>query len=294
MVKCKLCGKYFKIVTNTHLQSVHDYTIKDYNKKFGVRGCGLVSPNLLSKDDPKYKKWRESLKRRPPPWNKGYTKETHPGVAKTFETFKKKKIDNFARWRERMIEKGKIKKAYPPLRKSGELAELIGVILGDGYIGKFPRTEILSIFSNKNNPGFIDRYTKLVERVFDKKPALLKKKSNCIKIYIYQKDISKRLGISLGARKNKKIKIPSWILRNEIYLKRYLRGLYEAEGSFCVHEPTYTYKFLFSNRNESLLKIVYRALRILGFHPYKSKDKVQISRKEEAYRAKNLIKFRQY
>jgi len=295
MPRCRLCGRYFKIITNTHLNSVHKCNLRDYAKKFGTKNCGFLSPNLLPKNDPRYKKWRESLKKRPPPWNKGFTKETHPSVAKISRTFKREKIDNFARWRREMIKRGLIKINYPPLQKSGDLAELIGVILGDGYIGKFPRKEILAIFSNSNNPGFVRRYSQLIKKVFNKKPNIYKRKdSNCTKISIYQKDLSKRLGISAEPRKNQNIKIPLWILRNKEYLKRYLRGLYEAEGSFCIHKPTYTYKFLFANRNKSLLKNVYRALKILGFHPHKSKYKIQISKKEEVYKIKELIKFRQY
>ncbi len=295
MIKCKLCGKYFKVITNTHLSSVHKCNLKDYTKKFGTKNCGFLSPNLLPKDDIRYKRWKKSLRKRPPAWCKGYTKETHSSVAKISETFKKKKIDNFAKWREKMKKSGKIKSNYPPLEQNGDLAELIGVILGDGYIGKFPRTEILAIFSNSNNPGFIKRYATLTEKIFDKKPALLKKKNeNCIKISIYEKNISTRLGIPTGARKDQKIRIHRWISENKEYLKRYLRGLYEAEGSFCIHKPTYTYKFLFSNRNTSLLNNVYQSLRVLGFHPHRSKNKIQISRKEEVYKIKNLIKFRQY
>jgi DNA-binding transcriptional regulator WhiA len=213
------------------------------------------------------------------------------------ETFKRKKIDNFAkRARNKQIEKGWIKVNYPPFIKSGDLAELIGVVLGDGNIGKFPRTECLTISCNSNNKGFIDHYAGLVEKLFGKKSYIAKvnKEKECAHIRIYQKYISKRLGIPTGNRSKIEISIPKWILQNKGFLKRYLRGLYEAEGSFCVHKPTYTYKFLFSNRNESLLENVYRALKILGFYPHKSQYKIQISRKEEVYKIKNLIKFRKY
>lgn len=294
MARCKLCGKYFKIITNTHLNSVHRCTLKEYSKKFGIKNCGFISPNLLPKSDPRYKKWKESLKKRPPTWCNGYTKETHPSVLKISRTFKKKKIDNFAGWRQQM--KKLRRKNYPDLPKDGNTAELIGVILGDGHIGKFPRTESLTIYSNTNNIGFIQRYTNLLERLFKKKPyvALSQKGTNCTRIRIYQKNISKRLNIPIGSRKNQNIKIPQWISRNKRYLKRYIRGLYEAEGCFCIHKPTYTYKFMFSNRNRSLLENVYYSLKILGFHPHRSKYIIQISRKEEVYKAKNLLKFRQY
>ncbi len=295
MYKCRLCKRSFKLITNTHLSSVHNITLKNYTEKFGYKGCGFLIPNLLPKNDLRYIKWKESLKKRPAAWSKGYTKETNPSVAKISATFKKKKINNFAKWREKMIKDGFIVVDRPPFQKSAELAELIGVILGDGYIGKFPRTEILAIFSNSNNPGFVNRYATLVEDIFNKRPRLLKQKdSNCIKISIYQKDISKRLGISSGARKEQKIRIPSWILKDKRYLIRYLRGLYEAEGSFAVHKSTYTYKFIFTNRNESLLDNVYNGLKILGFHPHRSKYKIQISKKKEVYKIKDLLEFRKY
>jgi len=296
MIKCKLCGKYFKIITNTHLISAHNCSLKTYIQKFGAKGCGFLSPNLLPKNDPRYKKWRESLKKRPPSWSRGYTKYNNSSVAKISRTFKKKKIDNFARWRKEMKRLGKIKSSYPRIKHNGDLAELIGVVSGDGHIRKFPRTESLSIFSNSNNPGFIKRYAKLVEKLFDKKASLTQHGIgvNCIRIRIYQKEISRRLKIISGSRKEQNIKIPRWILENKNYIKRYLRGLYEAEGSFCIHKPTYTYKFLFRNANGSLLNNVYRALKILGFHPHRSKNMIQVSRKQEVYEIKDLIDFRQY
>lgn len=296
MARCKLCKKHFRIITNTHLSSVHGIGLKEYTKKFGTENCGFLAPNLLPKNDSRYKKWRESLKKRPAPWCKGFTKETHPSIAKMVRTFKRKKIDNFAKWRKIQIKKGFIKTNYPPLRESGDLAELIGVILGDGHIGKFPRTEGLTISSNSNNHGFIERYSKLVAKLFNKQPYIAKvsRLINCTRIRIYQKDISRRLGIPAGKRGKIKIEIPGWILKEKIFLIRWLRGLYEAEGSFCIHKPTYTYKFLFSNRNISLLKGVYQALKILGFHPHKSLYKIQISKREEVYKIKNLLKFREY
>lgn len=294
MIECKLCGKKFKIITNTHL-STHKWSVKDYSKEFGSKGCGFLSPNLLPKNDIRYIKWRESLKKRSGSWCKGYTKETHPILMKISRTFKKKKIDNFAQWRKKAIKKGWIKTNYPSLRKSADLAELIGVILGDGHIGRFPRTEVLTIFSNSNNIGFIERYAKLIKKIFDKKPSVLKRSdSNCTKISIYQKNISKRLNIPSGARGNKDIGMPRWISNNREYLIRYLRGLYEAEGSFSVHSPTSTYKFVFANRNKSLLNNVDKGLKVLGFHPHKDSCRVQISRKKEVYHCKELIDFRNY
>lgn len=296
MIKCQLCRKNFKIITCSHLQKIHKITIGEYKNQFGQKSIGkYFNVATLPKNDLRFKKWRKSLEKRPLSWNIGYTKYTHPSLAKISATFKRKKIDNFARWREKAKKEGLILDEWPSFKKNGDLAELIGVILGDGYIGKFPRTEVLNIFSNSHNRGFIKRYANLIEKIFRKKPTQRKQKGvNCVRITIYQKNISKRFSIPAGARKHKNIKIPFWILKNGTYLKRYLRGLYEAEGSFCVHKPTSTYKLLFSNRNKSLLINVYKALKILGFHPHKSGHQIQISRKKEVYKAKDAINFRKY
>lgn len=208
---------------------------------------------------------------------------------------KLKKINNFKVWMDKMKEEGKIKSEYLPLKKDGDLAELIGVTLGDGHICSYPRTEELRIISNANNPGFINKYAEIIERVFNKKPYIRNNnQNNSTRIGIYEKNISERMQIPTGARKNLKIEVPSWILKNRQYIVRYLRGLYEAEGCFSVHKPTYTHKFLFANRNETLLNNVFNLMKKIGFHPHKSANQIQVSRKEEVYEAMRVLEFRKY
>lgn len=228
-------------------------------------------------------------------WNKGFTKTTHSSVMKISETMRKKRIDNFALWRTKMKKEGHLKTTYKNFHRNGDLAELIGVILGDGHIEKFPRTERLLIFSNSNNLGFVKRYSKIVEKSFNKKPHVYNQKTqNCTRISLYEKEISKRLSIPIGSRKNTKNKVPRWILANREYIVRYLRGLYEAEGSVSHHLPTYTHKINFANENQSLLRIVHRLMVGLDFHPSIGIDRVQISRRAEVERAIIVLKFRKY
>lgn len=293
----KLCGMSFKVITNTHLRSTHNWTIKQYKKKYGNRGVAFAKFVFeLPHDNPKYITWRKKLLKRPPPWSKGFTKETHKSVAKISNTFKKRKINNFALWREKALKNGIIVQPKP-FTKDENLAFLIGLILGDGNIHRFKRTEGVRITLGTDKPSLWKYTAVIVEKVFDKKPYIKKvKDSNCMTITIYQKDISKRLGIPVGARKEKTISVPLWILNNKKYMVRYLRGLYEAEGSHCIHLPTSTYKLFFSNRNQSLINIVYRLLRILDFHPHKSPKNfsVQLSKKEEVFKAIELLNFRKY
>lgn len=228
-------------------------------------------------------------------WNKGYTKETNSSVLNISLTMKRKRLDNFFNYREKLKLLGIIPSKYPPLLKNGDLAELIGVILGDGHIEKFPRTECLYILSNIKNLEFVHRYSQLVHKLFGKKPTCSRvSTAKCIRIRLYQKDISKRLSIPFGARLDKTFLVPKWILKNEAFVIRYLRGLYEAEGSVSAHEATSTYKLFFTNRNKSLKSIVLTLLKKLGFHPHVSGDNVQLSRKIEVEEFVRLIQFRKY
>lgn len=254
----------------------------------------ILAP-LLPKNDPRYQNWIQSLKRRPPPWNKGKTKETDINVRKISETLKKRKIDNFKIWREKMIEIGRIRNTYPPLEKSPKLAFLIGMTLGDGNIQRFPRSERLLISLNNKYPTLVSYVRQVMSEILDKEAIVQKvKDKNCIRIWIYQKKISKRLKVITGNRGADIVGIPKWIWNSDKYLIWCLKGLFEAEGSLCIHLPTYTYNFAFSNKNQKLLDDVELGLRKLGFNPEVRSDNIRLRKKKEVFVFKELIKFRKY
>ena len=228
-------------------------------------------------------------------WNKGFKKETHPGVAKISATMKKRKLDNFREWRQRMKALGVIKASYPLLPKTEELAEFIGVILGDGNISKFPRAERLIISAHSTNRGFVNRYVGITRRVLGKEPTVTNVRgANCTRISVYEKYLSKRLEIPAGSRQYKLIRFPGWIRRSDKFVQACLRGLYEAEGSFSYHPATYTHKAHFSNTNPSLLNFVYMSLKRSGFHPLREHKRITLSRRDEVAELQHLLNFRKY
>ncbi len=202
---------------------------------------------------------------------------------------KARKIDNFKNWRESHCVH------YANLPHDGDLAEYIGVVLGDGNIEKTPRTERLVIAGDAKKIEFIYRYAKMTELLFKKTPVVMKAGySNAVRISLYQKFISKRLGIPTGDKGRLIYKLPRWIEDDARHTIRFLRGLYEAEGSLSVHLPTSTYNFTFSNTNSSLLKIVEILLKRLEFHPEVRNNAIRIRRRAEVEKLKNLIEFRKY
>jgi DNA-binding transcriptional regulator WhiA len=200
-----------------------------------------------------------------------------------------RKLDNFREWRE------KHPVHYASIPKNAALAEYIGVVLGDGHIEKFPRTERIVTAGDAKKMGFIRRYAKLTGMLFHKKPAVAKASySNAVRISLYQKFISKRLGIPTGNRKDFPYKLPSWIQKNKKCTVGFLRGLFVAEGYLSIHLPTCTYNFAFVNLNQHLLYIVEHLLRKLEFHPEVRHNAIRIRKKAEVERLKKLIAFREY
>lgn len=254
-----------------------------------------ILPNLLPKSDPRYQKWLTSLKKRPPPWNKNHTKYTHKSVLKISKTFKEREIDNFLTWREGAKAKGFIQSSYPTFERNSNLAFLIGLILGDGNLYKFPRTECLRIVLGTDKPDLIVYTNAIMTKVIGKTPSISRRKSaECVDLRIYQKNLGRRLSIPIGARGKLTIKLPIWIWRNNKFLTLCLKGLFEAEGYFSVHMPSSTYNLAFVNYNISLLDEVEKALVTLGFHPERRINAVRLRKKKEALAFVELIQFRKY
>lgn len=254
-----------------------------------------VLVQLLPKNDSRRKRWIKSLKKRPPPWDKGKSKETDLRVKKISDTFKKRKIDNFSKWREEMKKIGKIRSFYPDFFKSNELAFLIGISLGDGNIQSFPRTDRLLVSLNTKYPELVDYVSLIMSKIFEKEAVVKKvKKSNCMRVWIYQKNISNRLGIPAGDRRKSILEIPDWIWGSNDFLIWYLKGLFEAEGSLSIHLPTCTYNFSFSNKNKKLLENVKKGLVKLGFHPEERNNAIRLRRKADVECFRKLIGFRSF
>ena len=119
-------------------------------------------------------------------------------------------------------------------------------------------------------------------------------RANAMTVTIYEKNISKRLGIPNGSRKDLNYVLPKWILHSKTYKVHFLRGLYEAEGSLCYHPMTSTHKLFFANKNQHLLKLVATLVENLGFKQNTYINKVQVSRKAEVQELKDLLHFRSY
>jgi len=155
--------------------------------------------------------------------------------------------------------------------KSPELAELIGIILGDGNIWVKKGYYYVTIVgdSQKDRDYLLNYVNPLFRRLFGKEMYFYEHKtSKELFLSIGSKDVVftlKHFGLQAGNKKKNNVGIPSWIFESEKYLRGCIRGLIDTDGSVCpITGRNYSYIWFFSSI-ENLRKTFSLAMKKLGF-----------------------------
>lgn len=176
--------------------------------------------------------------------------------------------------------------------ESSKLAELLGIILGDGHIEKIVIGNKIRCYSivitgdSRFDRDYLENYVNsLFKELFGKTGKLrFSKNNNSLYLKIHGKKIVEFLeekGLLSGNKKNNNQAIPRWILNNDSYLKDCLRGLIDTDG--CVYYISKSNKNLrisYTSYIPNLMKDVRDSFIKLGYNPSKViRDKdISISR----------------
>ncbi len=170
---------------------------------------------------------------------------------------------------------------------NAELAEIIGVMLGDGslYKEKHRNRYHTTICFNKAE----NKYLNYIKTIFEE---YLKYKfykingvdENFLRNASYQ--VGSHLikaGLISGNKIDNKVKIPDWILHNNFYLKRVIRGLFDTDG--CVYKKydkyaQITFKFGCWDTTNSVRK----AIIALNYSPTKIEKGFNKLHKKDFYK----------
>lgn len=190
----------------------------------------------------------------------------------------------------------------PPVRhfhvpkESVELAEFVGIMLGDGNIGRLQISITLNSIVDADNSIFV---SKLCNKLFGCYPIIMKKKDcNAVSVYYNGINLVKFLcgiGMVIGNKVKQQVGVPAWILKNIEYKRVCLRGLMDTDGGvfihkYKVHGKEYSYrKICFTGYSLPLLNFVYNTLKELGFTP-KIKDKI-VNKKVWLYNTHEVAKY---
>lgn len=124
--------------------------------------------------------------------------------------------------------------------KNAKLAELMGVLTGDGFMNYYPKRQayIIEITGNKlKDKNYLENYVSgLFLKLFNFKPKFyLVNNQNTIRLVIRNKEIFsfiKSLNFPLG--KKGQIVVPSWVLDNEKLMINFIRGMFDTDGHLCL------------------------------------------------------------
>lgn len=174
-------------------------------------------------------------------------------------------------------QRGLIPKGKPfnePEKYSSELAELVGILLGDGHIGNEQWSITLNAIKDYEYSLYVNN---LIKKLFGFIPtSKVRNDSNVIVITGSGKrsiNYFLKLGLKIGNKVKQQVDVPDWIKLSKKFKTTCLRGLVDTDGGifnhrYTVNKKKYSYKKLnFVNRSVPLLKFVHKTLGEFNFHP---------------------------
>lgn len=155
------------------------------------------------------------------------------------------------------------------IKYSGELAEIIGIIMGDGglYLDRLNKYQITVAF-NKKEEHYLKYVKRLFEDHFNYKFCISKGKDEFLlrNNSVFVGDYLIKSGIKCGNKINNKVVVPNWISRKEEFLLRFIKGFFDTDG--CVYRKYGKYAQIQIKLGcEETISSISNVLIKLGFKP---------------------------
>lgn len=177
-------------------------------------------------------------------------------------------------------------------RHSPQLAEIVGIILGDGGITHNQLKVTLNSIKDYDYSLYVMDQLK---KTFGLKVGCFKKKdSNAIDIYISSVNLVvylTKLGLIVGDKTKHQVDVPKWVKDNITYSKHCLRGLMDTDGgifrnTYISNHKKYSYlKACFTNYSKPLIRFANETLIKLNYSPSVIRgNKVWISSQKQTFR----------
>lgn len=180
---------------------------------------------------------------------------------------------------------------------SAHLAELIGILMGDGHVGLYQTSVVTNSDTDYQHALFVKA---LIEKLFKIQVQLSNRRNEkACEIIISSKSVSHFFvgqGIPQGNKIILGVSIPNWIQKKPLYRKAFIRGLFDTDG--CVYLDIHRYRrevyknlgMAFANQSIPLLSFFKETLEFFGLHPtQKTKFRVFLRRREDIRRYFALI-----
>jgi len=160
-------------------------------------------------------------------------------------------------------------------RKSKDLAEFVGILLGDGGIAQY---QVVVTLHSKDDKEYSKFVIGLVKKLFNVPVGIhYDKKCSSIDLVISRSGLVRfcieKLGLKKGSKVKQQVDIPEWIKQNNLYSIACVRGLVDTDGCVFTHRykvnrKLYSYKKLsFTSYSKPLRQSVFNILKNTGLNP---------------------------
>ncbi len=191
-----------------------------------------------------------------------------------------------------------IKKEFKIEKPSLDLAEVTGIILGDGAITNDQLTVSLSSIVDRSYSKFVRC---LIRSVFNEHPKIRERLSHHVIVHTLSGaglvEELERFGFKRGNKVKQQVDFPVWIWQNVEFQKACVRGLMDTDGGCYFHKHKSNglvyrnFGMCFTNKSLPIVQSVAKVLKSLGlkFSLTNSGTQIYIYSFEEIKKYFNLI-----
>lgn len=151
---------------------------------------------------------------------------------------------------------------YLPNKRSNDLAEFFGIMLGDG---KLSPNQILVTLGNKED-NYVLYIKQKMEIIFRTRVNISTRKKGYKDVYISSVELSrwfKNEGLVYNKVKSQ-VGVPSWIFTKDSYCESFIKGFFDTDGS--IYKLKHGIQISLSNRSTPLLKSLQNMLIKLEYN----------------------------
>ena len=168
-----------------------------------------------------------------------------------------------------------------PESYSEELAEFLGIMLGDGHISHFQTVVTLG----SKELEYVEYVADLMQRLFNARGTICVRKNGYRDVYIGSVALTAWLkeGGLVNNKVTAQVGVPSWIQDRPVYQERFIRGFFDTDGS--VYRLRFGRQISFTNMSRPLLDSLREMLSALQYKPsLVSAHRVYLTRKDDVDR----------
>ena len=150
-----------------------------------------------------------------------------------------------------------------PSEYSKELAEFLGIMLGDGHISKYQTIVTLGT----KELDYVQYVAELMSRLFGVPATIIVEKNGYHDVYIGSIDLTRWLrGHGLVSNKVRdQVDVPGWITNDPEWMQAFIRGFFDTDGS--IYRLRFGCQISLTNHSLPLLRSLRVMLSKLGYKP---------------------------